>query len=423
MASISKDAKGNKRVIFVDTDGKRRAIHIGKMPQAGALEIKTKVEHLVAAKTSRCPWNAPTAQWVADIDRWLADKLATVGLIPRRESAESKRAGTHLGDFVKAYIAGREADSKPNTLANLRQAERFLIQHFGTNKAIGDVTPGDADDYRRWLAGKVGDNTARRHLGRAKQFFRAALRKRLIAENPFGDMKGLSVQANKTREFFVSREAATKVLEACIDDEWRALFALARFGGLRTPSESLALTWNDIDWERSRIRVSSPKTEHHEGHGERFIPLFEELRPHLEALWDAAEPGSVYVVTRYRGAGKNLRTQLERIIRSAGLTPWPKLWQNLRASRATELAADFPAHVAAAWLGHSTAVAAKHYWQVTDEDFEKATRKTTRNPAQQVDAPLGMSGKAKTESSRFPISALAHISVPSNQYPRQESNL
>ena len=29
----------------------------------------------------------------------------------------------------------------------------------------------------------------------------------------------------------------------------------------------------------------------------------------------------------------------------------------------------------AAWLGHSTIVAQKHYWQVTDADFEKATKR------------------------------------------------
>jgi hypothetical protein len=70
-------------------------------------------------------------------------------------------------------------------------------------------------------------------------------------------------------------------------------------------------------------------------------------------------------------ASQNLRTQLQKIIRRAGLTPWPKLWQNLRSTRATELANEYPAHTAA-WLGHSTLVAQKHYWQVTDEDFERA---------------------------------------------------
>jgi hypothetical protein len=39
---------------------------------------------------------------------------------------------------------------------------------------------------------------------------------------------------------------------------------------------------------------------------------------------------------------------------------------------------------AAAFLGHSTAVTNKHYWQVTDEDFERAIQgssKAVQNPA------------------------------------------
>ena len=104
------------------------------------------------------------------------------------------------------------------------------------------------------------------------------------------------------------------------------------------------------------------------------MPIFPELMPHLEAVWDMADVGTVHVINRYRHNNANLRTQLGRILRVAKVKPWPKLFQNLRASRATELAAEHPSHVAAAWLGHSTIVAAKHYWQVTDADFEKATK-------------------------------------------------
>jgi hypothetical protein len=56
-------------------------------------------------------------------------------------------------------------------------------------------------------------------------------------------------------------------------------------------------------------------------------------------------------------------------------------------SRATELASEHPGYVAAAFLGHSTAVANKHYWQVTDEDFERAIQgssKAVQNPAQHL---------------------------------------
>jgi hypothetical protein len=52
---------------------------------------------------------------------------------------------------------------------------------------------------------------------------------------------------------------------------------------------------------------------------------------------------------------------------------WPKVFQNLRASRETELAATFPLHVGCAWIGDSALVAQKHCLQGTEGDFRRAT--------------------------------------------------
>ena len=78
------------------------------------------------------------------------------------------------------------------------------------------------------------------------------------------------------------------------------------------------------------------------------------------------------VVTRYRSACQNLRTTFDKIIKRAGLNPWPKPFQNLRSTRETELMETYPAHVVVSWIGHSEAVARKHYLQTTDLHFEKA---------------------------------------------------
>src|SRR5262249_36258928 len=152
------------------------------------------------------------------------------------------------------------------------------------------------------------------------------------------------------------------VLDACPDAQWRLIVALARYGGLRCPTEVLALELGDVDWERQRFWVRSEKTEG-QGKPGRWVPLFPELRPHLEAVFDEAPAGTVHFITRYRGVECNLRTQLHRIVRRAGLEPWAKAFVNLRASRDTELVAQFPAHVVAAWMGHTPRVAAKHYLQ------------------------------------------------------------
>ena len=135
--------------------------------------------------------------------------------------------------------------------------------------------------------------------------------------------------------------------------------------------------------------MRSPKTEHHAGGESRVVPLFPELRPHLEMAWEQADPGEEYVISRYRDTNVNLRTQLCKIIDRAGLMPWPKLFQNLRATRQTELAEKFPGHVVCAWIGNTRAVADKHYLQVTSQHFNQASRElstteTAQNPAQQT---------------------------------------
>jgi integrase len=106
--------------------------------------------------------------------------------------------------------------------------------------------------------------------------------------------------------------------------------------------------------------------------GTRTIPLFPELRAPLLEVSEQAPLGTVYAISRYRTADVNLRTQLLQILRKANVKPWPRLFHNLRATRETELAGEYPIHVVAQWLGHSALVAQKHYLQVRDEDFQRA---------------------------------------------------
>jgi hypothetical protein len=68
---------------------------------------------------------------------------------------------------------------------------------------------------------------------------------------------------------------------------------------------------------------------------------------------------------------------------TARLTPWPKLFQNLRSTRETELTKEYPLHVVCAWIGNSQSIAAKHYLQVTEEHVRQAAEKAAQNPTQQ----------------------------------------
>ncbi len=378
MASISTGKDGLRRIKFSDASGKPRAIYLGRTPKKAAEGIKTRVEALMAASISGVSIDNKTAEWLASRDGAFYSKLFAVGLVPER----AKPSATLLGQFIDGYIDSR-SDVKLNTREHLKRARNNLVNYFGTTRDLSTIKPGDADDFRQHLKQTLGDNTVRRICGRAKQFFRAAARKGLVAKSRFEDMKDTGVRADKTRLVFVSRDVSAKVLDACPDAQWRLLFALNRFGGLRCPSESLALREGDIDWEHDRFTVHSPKTEHHEGHESRLVPIFPELRPYLEAAFDAAAEGTEYVITRYRERNCNLRTQLERIIRKAGVEPCGKPFQNLRSTRETELAESFPMHVVCAWIGNSESIAKKHYLQVTEAHLAEAS-KVTQIPTHQA---------------------------------------
>ena len=161
--------------------------------------------------------------------------------------------------------------------------------------------------------------------------------------------------------------------------------------------------------ERSLVdyfRIPSPKTECHAGRESRMLPLFPELRPHLEAVFDQAEPGTTYVISKHRIASTNLRTTLERICNRAGLKLWERAFQNMRASRETELTQDHPLHVVVAWLGNSAPIAARHYLQVTDADFDRAVRGGAKSGAlaaqNQAQQAAGDPGRLLQETAQAP---------------------
>ncbi|MAE60962.1 MAG: hypothetical protein CMJ49_06345 [Planctomycetaceae bacterium] len=243
----------------------------------------------------------------------------------------------------------------------------------------------------------------------------------MIESNPFEGIAA-SVRANPSRFYFISMDDAQTVLDHCPDAQWRVIFALARYGGLRCPSEVMAVTWADVNWERGRIRIPSPKTEHHEGGESRIIPLFAELRPYLMEAFEEADPGTEHVVTRYRDSNANLRTQLHRIIGRAGLELWPKPFQNLRSTRETELAESYPMHVVCKWIGNSRSVAVTHYLQLTDEHFDHAVQgadpKAAQNAAQKLHDVSGNEPKRKRPEVSEGVTDSAHSrAVPLDSGP------
>ena len=367
----------------MDTSGKRRTIRLGKLNVKAAESFLMRIERLIDAQRTGTSIDSQTAQWLTHLPDEMHAKLVNAGLVENRQQSE-----THtLGTLLEQYFATMSV--KETTRTRYAQSRRLLLERYGSDQVIDLITPHDCDQYRAWLVDKEY-STAKvsKEISIARMFFKQAVRWEMIPSNPFEGVRGGS-QINRDRLFYVYPEIAQKLINAAPDADWRCIIALARFGGLRCPSEVLRVQWSDVYWDEDRMRVRSPKTEHHAGKSERIIPLFPELRKVLIDAYELAPEGSEYVVGRYRDPAANLGTQFKRIIRKAGIEPWPRAFNAMRASRVTELAAEYPSAVCTSWMGHTHAVAEAHYHMVRDEDFTRAANEPTRSPGQKTASQSG----------------------------------
>lgn len=381
MATIGTDSGGRRRILFVAGDGRRKTIRLGKCSQRDAQKILAHVEALAASSIHKQSVPRDTAIWLHGVGDVLHARLAAVGLVEPRQAVKSVLAA----DFIDGYIESRK-DLKPATATVLTQCRVWLLRFLGEGTRMDAVSVKDADAYHAHMfASGLAKATIAKRCRYARHFFEVAKRRGIIAHNPFGHIKAV-VTGDPSRRVFVPGDVVAKVMDAIPDLQWKLLLALARWGGLRIPSEALALTWGDVDFAGKRFIVRASKTAHHKDGGIRVVPLFPELADLFQRVFDEAEEGTEHIITRYRHPSVNLRTQLLKYIARAKVKPWPKLWQNLRASRATELADLYPSHVCAAWLGHTEKIADTFYRTVTDSHFMRATEGPTpgsiRNPAQ-----------------------------------------
>ena len=316
---------------------------------------------------------------------------------------------------------------------NHKQSVDHLEKYLGRDVALRALTKGDADRFHRWMMNdkKLSPNTAGQHIKRCRQMMRSAVDDRLIEVNPFQGIR-IDLRSDKSKNRFISAADAKALLSCCPDQEWRVLFALARFGGLRCPSEVLALRWSDIAWDRGRFKVRSSKTEK-AGKAERIVPLFPELREELDALFAQVQPGmmvpaNAYVIQSYRCTEVNLRKALLSIADLAGVERWPKPFMALRSSRRTELERSkrFANHVLNAWFGHTEKIADEHYLQTTEDDYKEATDSVIPLVIPSLgnqESPKGIK-KSKNPEKRWvlmdgdtPLGACQYTHLDSNQKP------
>lgn len=376
MASVNLEKNGTWRVQFTGADDRRQTLRIGKCSKRDAELVRCRVELLLAAQILGTSPEPDTLRWVASLDSKLKNRLARVGLIRGVEIPRASKKVT-LHQFVTQYIADRSKSVKPATVEIWKTASDSMIKSLGKILTLHQVNAAHAQQWiDQMRADGLKPTTIHKRVQFGKQFLHHAVASKLLASDPWATVK-------VTRPKGVSNvEVTRKTIDSLmltLDPKWQAIVGLARYGGLRCPSEVLSLRWEHIDWEKSAMTIPSPKTEHLSGQATRICPLFRELRKILEPM--RREEGFVVDDANMRSKADthtgwkniNLRSLLLDRLKAAGIKPWSRLFHSMRASRQTELEREFGLAAACAWMGNTQSVAKSHYLLITSDIFKKAT--------------------------------------------------
>jgi hypothetical protein len=149
-----------------------------------------------------------------------------------------------VGDFANEFIRSHEGAVKEATVITWRQTKRLLIEFFGADKPITEITVGDARDFRNYLKTRTGETaykreakplseaTVRRRCLCAKQMFAYAIDKGYMPVNPFHSKSIPTVSPRSATKQFIDHGLCIRIMEF-IDEDWLQLvFALGRWGGM-----------------------------------------------------------------------------------------------------------------------------------------------------------------------------------------------
>lgn len=313
-----------------------------------------------------------------------------------------------LKELCDRFIKHNEAQGlAPSTIEQRFYTARRLCKFFGSNTKVDDITEQDAETFDDSLGRYVaaGQMAAAHRSGivkRTKTIFNYAVKLKIIAANPFVDVKA-GKQTNRARLFYITESETERILEACEHTnngaEWAAVTALARFQGLRVPSEPRALKWEDVDFIGGKfiktkdgdlipaLRITAQKTK-----TIRIMPLFPRTKEILESLHDEQERAGIldecpFVLRKVRMI-TNPGTTFKKIVFRAGVEDYPKPFQNLRASAATDVRREYGTRAESDWIGHDAAIADEHYDMVTADELRKAAGLTPKKDSPKEDSPF-----------------------------------
>ena len=277
-------------------------------------------------------------------DRDLAKRNLAKLKHEQRQVDRSKGKVT-LAELSDQYLATVQ-HQKPKTVERKTLIVRRLKSDWPTGP-LTQVAKIKPTDVRLWLARyKFGPVAHNHHLAFLKQILQSAIDDGIIVTSPAAGIKPVKLDKpiRKTPTFEEFKMIAASIREQQYSDTADESADFVEFLGLAGlgNAEAAALTWGDIDWQRSTITTFRHKTK--TGFA---VPLFPQLRPLLERRFAASNGASDKKVFTVRKASKAVAGACKRL----GLPAYShRSFRRMFIVRAIELGVDVK--VISEWQGH-----------------------------------------------------------------------
>lgn len=364
MSSLTYETKtrtGYRLRSYDAADSRRRhSIWLGDISQREAETIKRHVEAVIESQQLGTPMPGETQRWLGKVPDALRLKLS--GILGTARTAS---------EAIAEYVKWSMRNNAQATVASVECTLDQFANQFGRLQMRSLV----AEDIDRWLDSRnVVKNTMGKHAKTVKAWLAWCKQQGYI------DDLRLKTSSNvkSGKKQFIGADLFATLLAGVRDPQDRCALAMARWSGIRVPSELVVrsddvdfedLTITYVDWKRTKRCNRGPPVR-------RITPLFPELLPFIEAVW--LQRTEFLLPAIGDGGGVAFAARIRAVRDRLGLT-WPRLFHSLRATRETELIAQFSMRAATEWIGNSPDVASEFYELITDETWERAKGKRGRS--------------------------------------------
>jgi len=297
---------------------------------------------------------------------------------------------------------------RPATVLLYELTLKRLYNHFGPGMLMRKIDRRAAKTFLAELK-PVNDNekplgnwSRHRVLRHCKTLFKEAAKDGVVSNNPFAEIA--RPKCTLSDWYYLKPDEFHKLLDATPTLREKVLYVLAYTTGLRE-SEALALYWENIDFDKSRVRIASrPATEKYppfdvKDKDQRIIPLPKFALDLLTQL-QCESPENVPFVLQDESGCKRIREKWQECQEQS--RPWlNRYWSNnvirnfhrrvlwagiepkdkeltvhvLRKCCGQNWANTLPINVVKEFMGHSSVdTTEKFYSTVDDEHFDRATK-------------------------------------------------